>query len=344
MCLNVQAQKENIMWSGTLITEGEWDMTNGKANWVNLLNAGIKADLWKNATLSANILAAHNLRVDNNENWNVANDSQIFSNILLDEKLPLSLFHLGITQQFSDHFKLFFGVRNMNMDYFISSYSSLFTCSSHGIFPTIAENWDVGNYPASALCLHMEWNFLPNFTWKNSFYNGKASTNWGQIFCFRPNNDGFINVTEIGYVEPEKSNALKGEYHLGAVYGNTYTKETPSKKESNYSVYGLIEQPLIKGDKTLGLLLEGGISPRSKSIAYNYYGAGIVAGNIFNDKDLFGVQVNRVLYKDCTHETNLEFTYNVPVMDHLTLQPALHLIRTNGENNTVGLIRAIINL
>ena len=76
-------------------------------------------------------------------------DRQGFSNIEADN-LPFSLSVAGLS--FSRGAScLFAGLRNMNEDYFASPVTSLFTNSSCGIFPTIAANYPIANYPLSSL-------------------------------------------------------------------------------------------------------------------------------------------------------------------------------------------------
>lgn len=76
-------------------------------------------------------------------------DWQGFSNIE-EENTPLALAVLGIRWQLKKSF-LFVGVRNLNEDYFTSPYTSLFTNSSCGIFPTLSVNYPIANYPLASI-------------------------------------------------------------------------------------------------------------------------------------------------------------------------------------------------
>ncbi len=338
VCAYGQNDDEKTVLSAALTTEGQWNTNNGQANWVNLLDVGLEQKLWKGATFHGSVLAAYNLRADNGRSWSVADDLQGFSNILLDDQLPLSLFQFSIDQQITDNFMLSFGVRNLNTDFFCSPMTALFTGSSSGIYPTVAANWNVGNYPASALTLFWQWELAKNFYWKNAFQNGQASTSIDESFRFRPGRDGIVNVTELSYIAPEDNESLLGEYHLGAIYGN---RNAEAVKDDNFALYGLIEQPLLKGDRTLGLLLQGSYASKNNSAAYCYWGAGAVAGNLFVEGDNFGVLVNRALYTEDGRETAVELTYSVPVTKHISIQPAFTFIRTNGESNNVAVLRAV---
>lgn len=333
-------ENENKIKVGTNITtEGEYNFNNNKANLANLLNVSIETQQWKGFSFQANLLSAENLRLQENKFYSVVDDRQVFSNILLDEELPLALFQFGIKKQITDNFSIFFGVSNLNGDYFTSSYTSLFTGSSHGIYSTIADNWSVGNYPASSLGLHFDWEIVKGLTFKNSFCNGRASTSWNEVFHFKPKNDGIIDISELIYKQDEETNGLIGEYHVGFLYADALKDEKNNNKTNSYSVFGLIEQPFYKGSFNIGMLLQGGYSPKKDNDTYSYYGFGIVGENIIKKDDKIGIIVNSALYKEDEKETDVEITYNIPIIKYISIQPAIHFVNTNNKNNTLGLIR-----
>lgn len=334
-----QENEDKIKVETNITTEGEYNFNNKRTNLTNLLNVSIETQQWQGFSLQANLLSAENLRLQENKFYSVIDDRQVFSNILLDEQLPLALFQLGIKKQITDNFSIFFGVNNLNGDYFTSSYTYLFTGSSHGIYPTIADNWSVENYPASSLGLHFDWKIVKGLTFKNSFCNGQASTSWNKVFRFNPKHDGIINVCELSYKQDEKTNTLIGEYHVGFLYAKAVKDEENDDKTNSYSVFVLIEQPFYKGSFNIGMLLQGGYSPKKDNDTYGYYGIGIVGGNIIKEDDEIGIIINRALYKGDEKETDVEITYNLPLLKYLSIQPAIHFINTNDKNNTVGLLR-----
>lgn len=330
--------------SGTIISEGEWNIKNGESDIVNQLNLKLSQELRKGTIFEVNILSQYNMRIDQNKFWNVAEDRQVFSNIALDDQLPVTLSEFGIKQEISQNFQAFVGVCNMNFDYFTSSVTGFFTNASDGIYPTIADNFSVANYPAAVLGMHLEWNFTPEITLKNSTYNGEASTRLDRQFRFAPKSDGIINVSEISYVGNEDSDKLLGEYHFGIVYANTQKEAANFEKKSQCSLFGLIEQPLRKGSLPVNLLLQYGCTPKKFNDTYEYFGVGILLANLLTETDQIGVMIHRSLYTDGTNETDTEASYQIPIIGKLTFKPAFHFIRYEEKNRVVGILRLIYEI
>jgi hypothetical protein len=332
---------DSLKITATWTTECEWNIRNGKANWANHLSVGMEKALWKGGECQIALLSATNMRLQKQKSWNVADDIQVFSNILVDEEVALAVAHAGINQKISDNVSVFVGVRNMNIDYFVSPYTTLFTNSSDGILPTIADNFSVANYPDASMGIHAEWNISSSMTLKNSLYNGAASHEWDGVFNVRPAQDGFINITEVSLKGDKGS--MAGEYHAGMVYGNSINEEEKRKKK-NVSAFAIVEQPIYKGEKEVGLLLQGGYTIKKRSTTYAYFGTGIVGQRIFRNDDAIGVQLHRALYSNGVHETHVELTYSMPINRHVTIHPAFHCVRTSGKSNVVALLRCSLSL
>lgn len=332
-------------------TEGSWNMAEGKVNWENCLNMDAQVPLWKGAVGEAGVLANQNTRLGKGKCWTVLDDPQSFSNIQTDEQIPLSPAVVGISQKISDHLTAFLGVRNMNVDYFTTPLTSLFINSSYGIFPTLADNCSLANYPEAALCLHLVWTPGNHLTIKNSLYNGRASHHWDEAFRFRPSKDGWADAFEVGYSATEHPGSITGEYHFGAECNSTprtrmdeNTGESYRKKCFNWSCFGLIEQPLVSGRCPLGLLLEGGYAPKRKNGTYLYMAAGLVCEHLIRQDDAMGLSFNRSLYNGCENENCMELTYSLPVIPHLTIQPDLQFFHITSHYHSVALLRARVDL
>lgn len=136
-------------------------------------------------------------------------DLQTFSNIE-EENLPFALSMLGIGRE-TEKYSVFFGIRNVNEDYFTSPCTSLFTNSSCGIFPTLSAETPLANYPVASVGFDgkIRWN---RWQFQLSVYNGtgnKQLTGKENVFRFCPKSDGILGMTSLNY-EYNGSNYFMG--------------------------------------------------------------------------------------------------------------------------------------
>lgn len=190
-------------------------------NWVNLLKMDFSRTLGKGFRIDLGSISIAKTRPER-----LIDDRQGFSNIEADN-LPFSLSVAGLS--FSRGAScLFAGLRNMNEDYFASPVTSLFTNSSCGIFPTIAANYPIANYPLSSLGIHYthekeRWRIQASL-YNGRGYNGFAANNF--LFRFRPVSDGLFGITSLNYRNHGSS------YHLGGVlYNGFHICEAEAEKD-----------------------------------------------------------------------------------------------------------------
>ncbi len=317
-------------------TVGLYDMTLNRANWVNVLDASLWQSLWKGGAFEAALLSVNNLRNSHGRN-SAINGLTIFSSIE-DESIPLSLFKLGISQN-TNRIRSFIGVRNVNNDYFITPWNSIYTASVNGLFPTLSHNLPLSDSPASAMCIHFEWDITrTGLTYKSSLYNGRAATSWDEVFRFRPRRDGVICLSELSYTG--SPNSYVGDYRVGIATGRE-NPDTADSKTYRVSLWTLVEQPLwAKADGTgIGLILQGGYSPKCDCTGYWGVGAawrGVAAGA----DDYLGALVNRTWHTDGC-ETDVELTYAYS-WRFLTVQPAIHWVHSSGSDRWFGVLKAAV--
>lgn len=318
-----------------------------KINWVNLLSLEGQYNLWANGELSLQAISIRKTRKER-----IADDLQTFSNIE-EDNLSMNLFLAGYTHSFKNT-SLFAGVRNVNNDYFIGDYTSLFTNSSCGIYPTLSINFPIANYPLSAMCIHGEFALSKTLILKNSLYNGTAYTLFskeGSLFTVHPKNDGFLNVIELSHLPKTNNHEL---YNMGSVlyvghsmYRAGKQEETKTeKKKINYALWGSMEKSIYsRGRKSAGILLQGSFAPAGRNDCKYYYGAGIILNalaSVQNENSL-GVFYNRAVFHEVTENT-IEVTWRYKVNKHLTLQPVFHCIKTGSRTKTVGVVRLYCNI
>lgn len=259
---------------------------------------------------------------------NIAHDILTFSNIE-EDNFWLVCSKFGYQQTIGD-FTLFAGIRNMNLDYFISPYSSFFTNSSAGIFPTISINYVVPNYPVGAFGLHAEYT-KDKVNIKSSFYNNLNNINKKLVFKFHfnPEKYGWQNITQLAYTPTDDFYA--GGIIMDKLPGN------PLK----YSLFILAEQSVAKVSKrNIGFIGQFGYAPKKNNYCYTYYGTGVVADNLFqrDNKDTLGLIAFRANTIQGS-ETAMELSYMYVVNRYVAVQPAFHYIHRHKFDTMVGLLR-----
>lgn len=311
------------------------------------LNSQLSAEAigaWRNGFFDMELISIYRTSKER-----ILNDWQIFSNI--DEQSQLfRIFTLGYTHIIGKS-NLFFGLRNVNRDYFTTPYTSLFTNSSCGIYPTISANYPLANYPLSAMCLHAEYEIDNNWFIKSSLYNGTAYESLKQTFTISPKRDGIFNITQISYTQNSKHDGI---YSLGsAIHSrmpvcnenseNQFKEKKISQKESkiDYSFWANMEQCIYSDNgRKIGVLAQCSFAPSGANMCSQYYGVGLLLSGwtTNSERDQFGIFVNKSKF-DNEKEISLELTWKYQITNNLETQPALHLIENRGNIMVAGLLR-----
>ena len=125
LSLVLRAQENSgAQWSASFTSNGFYNTTDSRANWINILQLDASAPLWRGALVEGSLIAISNLR-EQEDKGGVATELPVFSAIE-NSNTPLALFLLCLNQQIGP-VTLSFGVRNINHDYFGSPCNSLFT-------------------------------------------------------------------------------------------------------------------------------------------------------------------------------------------------------------------------
>ena len=330
LCATIGRAQPRVTWAVEGNTEVGWNMSDGRAVWVNLLSAGIDVGLWKGAHLEGEAISTYTT------NKNVSDNLLGFSNIYTPTNKAFRLIQASLGQHFGQWAYVSVGLRNIDYDYFTSAYTSFFTGSSYGNFPTLSLNHPLPTYPLSALGLHIEYSPTENIVIKESLYTGSASDRFDRQFRIRPASDGFFNIGSISYT-------AHGNGYSPASYTFNYSvakmPEGKGKKKIHYALFGNIEQPVATIRNTgIGMLLQGSWSPtHGQEMCRGYAAMAIVAER--QNGLMAGIAANRVFTLE-GNETDLEFTVGLPLLKYFTLTPSLHCIFTEGNScNVVGMLR-----
>lgn len=331
-----QEVSPRVGWSLTEMTEGEWNMTSGNTSWVNYLEAGVNVGLWKGAAFEGMAIATYQA------GGAVDDDNLGLSNIYADENKPFRLMQASLSQSFGERFIVSFGLRNVDMDYFTTPSTGLFTGAANADYPILSLNYPLATFPLSAMGIHLEYLPVDGLTLKASVYNGVANDDFDRQFRFCPSSDGVFTLGCISYEIPTKGEQA-ASYTLGYVYGKTPSEEGDvHEKETGF--WGLIEQPLIMFGKSQLVLLGQGAAMTSRYIPCDgYWGGGLVMNRIARNNMTAGVVCNHLFFAD-GHETDIECTIHCHLTPWLSLQPALHIIHHDKHSFVAGLLRVSLEL
>lgn len=321
--------KVKYSWNVTADNEGLWNMTTGKGAYNGLLTVEGGVSPWQGGTVEASAIASYTTGA-------VADDIQGVSNLDAGENRSFRLLKLGIGQQFGN-WTLFAGLRNIDFDYFTTDYTSFFTGSSYGNFPTLSLNHPLPTYPLSALGVHVEYAPSENIVIKESLYAGSASDRFKRQFRVRPVDDGFFNIGSVTYTaESDDDDFSPVSYMLS--YSIARMPEEYGDMELHYAMFGNVEQPVatVHDEVQLGILAQGSWCP-VEGMCRGY--AAVAMLGQWRNGMMAGVACNRVFATN-GDESDLEFTFSYPLLRYFTLTPSLHCIFTEGSKcNVVGMLR-----
>lgn len=225
--------------SHQMLNAQEWDVCydaeiqtdfKGQCNYVNLFYLSAVCPLGAHLSMSAASISIVKTRDES-----LLDDLQTFSNIEADNQ-PFTLAVAGMSWKPNDQHTLFFGIRNVNEDYFTSDVTSLFLNSSCGIFPTLSCNMDIANYPLASMGLHYSYA-SPSFNFSASAYNGQGYerlSGAANLWRITPHRDGLFFITQAEWQQN------KSHYFVGAAQHSE-----PLCKNSGRSIDGTSAQTAL---------------------------------------------------------------------------------------------------
>lgn len=314
----------------TYTTEMQLSLTSGEANWVNLLRLDFSQELCHGFRFGLATVSIAKTRGER-----LMDDLQTFSNIE-EDNLPLALSVMGM-EWHKGQSDWFFGIRNLNEDYFTSPVTSLFTNSSCGIFPTLSANFPLANYPVASVGIHYRLT-TEHLGVQASLYNGTGYSGFAgreNVFRVCPASDGLLGITSVNYRKNDNG------YYLGCALHSGVRGSDENGVEENVAaeaakmrtvLWAYAEQQVGRG---LSVLAQGSLVPGASSGCRSYAGLGFVMkcgateGGLFADyADFSGM-----------HEWAGELTWKIPCRESLTVQPALHFVSNSTGCDAVALLR-----
>ena len=261
----------------------------------------------------------------------LAADLQVYSNIdALNQPFMLSV--AGFSWQINDCHSLFAGIRSIDEDYFCSDVLSLFTNSSCGGFPTISISYPIAIYPVASMGIHYQYD-NENLGIQASLYNGigyNRFTGPDNVFRFCPKSDGLFALGQVEYRYQSSSYFLGASLYKGELWGEDEHQYHPT-------IWTYAEQAL---SDRLKLIAAYSHAFCSDELCRDFYGIG---GKYAYKKIELGVFSDYTSVFDID-EWATELTCNITYNDHLSIQPVLHVLKTDGETKYIGMLRLNVTL
>lgn len=327
-----------IDYALSLTTEMQWNISDKRCAWANLLTAGIGCRLWQGARAEATAIGTYHTRGD------MADVYQDFSNINADNR-AFRLVHFGLEQTFGDKWTLFVGLRQADADYFATPMASLLTGGITGCYPVVSCNFNMNAYPFTALGIHATYRPIAPLTIQASLYNGSAYDTFCRSFRFCPHADGVLSFGSVCCTLPAtREGAIDATYLLGWNVGN-HTEDATGKRHTQGGVWVTVEQPLplYIGRACTAIGATYAHEARSPQQCKSYYNVMASVGNLTRGGGTLSMVFNRSYYHE-GNESEVEVNFMLPIGKHLSLQPAVHHYSTNGNRRWVGQMRMTVEL
>lgn len=292
--------------------DGDW-------NFANLLRLNASMGVGNSLLLEVGSLSTYMTAEES-----IGGDLQTFSNMDAGN-LPFALSLLDLGWHINERQTLFFGVRNMNEDYFVSDVTSFFTNSSCGIYPTLSANYSIANYPMASVGVHYSYT-VERWAFQASLYNGQGYNHFtgrDNVFRFCPKSDGVFGLVQVEHT----NNGSR--YFLGnAIHGRGGVALTPwfyTEQSINDNI------ALIAGcSRAIGKDVECrdfvGVGAHFK-LRRSEWG-------VFSDYSRFAE----------AKEFATEVTCTVPIGEYLYLQPVAHVIKTGDRWSSAYCVRVGVQL
>ncbi|NEW82152.1 MAG: carbohydrate porin [Mariniphaga sp.] len=242
------------------------------------------------------------------------------------------------------------GLQDLNSNFAITNNGALFTNSSFGIHPSIADNIPSPIFPLTALGAILQYNYKNKLIWQaaifdgtpDDFENNPYNTNWNLS-----GNDGYLAVTEIQILQ-SLIHGYDGSYKFGAYFHQHCDSTTTEQKNKGFYFVGdqMVYKTLIGG---WSLFSQVGLSPKHEN-KNNYYlslGVNIKGISQKRSNDEAGIAIAYAGFGQGTrrNETAIELTYLFSANENIRLKPDLQYIihpagtEINLPNSFVGSLR-----
>ncbi len=275
-------------------------------------------------------------------------DTQTASNIADGNRTRLQQF--WFEQQLGESFSILAGLHDLNSEFDVSEYASLFLNSSFGIAPDISSGAPgISIFPQAGWAIRINAQLTEPLSLRVAIYDGDPTTRTVT------SKEGYMKIAEFAW------SSGAGVYKIGG-WQHSGNKTAPDGRiyGSDGGIYGVMDQPLTRwGSGALGLFMQLGLAQKNRNDVANYLGLGLhVTGPVpGREDDECGIALARAGFSDSYRrvnnssraETAVEITYHAQLLPWLSLHPDFQWIFNPGGDSTrasakVGLLRAVIEL
>ena len=246
-----------------------------------------------------------------------------------------------------DRLGVLVGLYPHDTEFEVLDYAGLFLKSSFGTSPELSQ---VGPsiFPTSSFGGRIRYDFGNGFYGMGTVYEGvpgDPDRPHGTHISFS-DGDGIFALTEVGFVEAGEQERARPYMKAGIggwVHTATFTDFNGDEEDFNGGLYFIAERALTE---KLGVFVQFGAAMSDRNQLDAYVGGGL---NYFGplperEEDAFGVAVAHARSTDhffdatpdlVRAETAVDFTYNIHITDHISLQPDVQFIVDPGMDPTV---------
>jgi len=283
-----------------------------------------RAQLWPGGKLFVHGRRNHG----GNPTGDIIGDLQTASNI---EAPDMFLVHEAWYEQQFDNgqVSILFGLYDLNTEFLVSDYATLFLNSSFGIEPEVSGNVPTSIFPKAGISLRgrvqSDKGYLQVAILDGDPQTRKLSTSEGQMIVV----EGSLGIAagdwKAGYWRHTAEKLYNGQSFSG-----------------DYGFYGIVDQeifPLNHGG-SIGAFLQLGWVPHSRNEITQYIGAGLHMNGLVpgRGQDDLGIAIARA-YTHVAIESTIELTYRLVVSSWLSVQPSLQWIFHPGGTPATSAIR-----
>ncbi|MBI3794886.1 MAG: carbohydrate porin [Nitrospinae bacterium] len=228
---------------------------------------------------------------------------------------------------FGGKFSALGGLYNLNSEFLVSTYGSLFINSSFGIEPEVSHNVTVSIFPMSGLGARLRAKPTENTYIQMADFDGNPTMRQYPV----SGASGEFRIAEAGITNGPSDYKIGYWRQTAALTygGKTY--------ENDFGEYGIIDQQLYQFDNaehsSINVFLEYGWVPAERNNITSYTGGGLHLHGIIPNRpvDDLGFAVAKA-YTHVDAETVYELTYRFVLTDRLTFRPDYQWIVNPGGN------------